>query len=255
MQIILSPSKTQSFSYNYRVKAKAPVFLDKANYLAEILKSYTKDQLAKLMNISSKLAEQSWQNFQNWDIEHLPSNSTPAIHAYKGAVYSGFELEGYSSDDFDFLNSRVNILSGLYGVLAALDLIKPYRLDVGQKLEFVVDKKKYVNLYEYWGKEVNGYLAAKSQSDEVLLNLASNEYSKMISKKSFNFVEVDFKVLKDDKLKTIGIYAKQQRGRMANWIVKNRISDIKSMEKYRNDGFVFSEFGSSPSKLLFIKKL
>ena len=254
MQIILSPSKTQSFSASNNLKSKLPVFLEKANDLAKILKGYSADDLATLMKMSSKLAVQTFTNYQAWDANGL-ANGRQAIFAYQGAVYSGFDLENYSPEDFSFLDSHINILSGLYGVLSPLDLIQAYRLDVGQKLGFELDGIKYTNLYKYWSSDLNQYFLDRLEPNEALLNLASLEYSKMLDKKLFNFVDLDFKVLKDNKLKTIGIYAKQQRGRMANWIVKRKINDIKSLENYTDDGFGFDGVGSSPEKLLFVKIL
>lgn len=255
MQIILSPSKTQSFNTKVSLNAKAPKFVNKTADLAKLLKTYSATDLAQIMKMSDKLAEQSYQNFQNWVIEHNPNSQpklSPAIYAYQGAAFSGFELSEYQADDLDYLDKHINILSGLYGVLSPLDLIQAYRLELGLKLAFKIKQKQYKNLYEYWFEDINNSLAGKGKK---IINLASLEYSKIIDKKRFEIVNIEFKVKKDNKLKTVGIYAKQQRGKFANWFVKNKIKSLNELNKYHSDGFEFEKIGSSQNNLLFIKNM
>lgn len=253
MQVILSPSKTQSFDTQATAKAKLPKFLAKTENLVEHLKAYSVDELASLMKISDKLALQTFKDFKNWRTEYRPDSQTKfsaAIYAYQGVAFSGFELEQYSPDDLAFLDEHINILSGLYGVLSSLDLIQAYRLELGLKLVFEINQKQYKNLYDYWRNDINDILAQKTK---IIINLASLEYSKIIDKKRFKVVNIEFKINKNNKLKTVAIYAKQQRGRFTNWIVKNKIESLQELEEYHNDGFEFRGLGSSLNNLLFVK--
>ncbi len=255
MQIILSPSKTQNFYTGASLVTKSPRFLTKTAVLAKHLKSYSVADLSKLMKMSDKLAEQTYADFQNWTIEHEPSSQAKlgvAIYAYRGAAFSGFELSQYQADDLDYLDKHVNIISGFYGLLSALDLIQAYRLELGLRWAFKNKQKQYKNLYEYWQQDINNALAEKG---ETIINLASLEYSKIIDKKRLKIIDIEFKIKKDNKLKTVGIYAKQQRGSFANWLIKNRIESTEALKKYQNAGFRFEGIGSSQNSLLFVKNV
>ncbi len=263
MQIILSPTKTQAFSEVSGLQAgqltvSEPRFLKQTNALAKVLKQYSLKELESLMKISPRIAKHSSKAFESWRLEHkqiIPNETAPAISAYKGISFSGFELENYSSQDFEFANKHINILSGFYGVLSPLDVIRSYRLELGLSWSFEANGRSYRNLYDYWRDDVNDYLAEKLSGGDVLLNLASQEYAKIIDKKRFFMVTVDFKVIKDKKLKTVSVYAKQQRGRLANWIVKNRVEDIAEIKNYRNDGFSYESSLTQSGHILFTKKI
>ncbi len=255
MQIILSPSKTQNFDTSAALVTKSPRFLTKTAVLAKHLKSYSVTDLSKLMKMSNKLAEQTYADFQNWTIEHEANSQAKlkaAIYAYQGAAFSGFELSQYQAADLDYLDKHINIISGFYGLLSALDLIQAYRLELGLRLAFKNKQKQYKNLYEYWQQDINNALAEKG---EMIINLASLEYSKIIDKKRFEIINIEFKVKKDNKLRTVGIYAKQQRGSFANWLMKNRIESTDALKKYENAGFRFKGAGSSQNSLLFVKNI
>jgi len=262
MQVILSPTKTQVFSNVFkdespRFMVRPPRFLSRTHALAELLKRLSVNELEKLMKISPKLAGATFEAVESWRLEHnqiIPNETAPAIFAYRGSSFSGFELDKYTTQDFEFANSYLNILSGFYGVLAPLDIIRSYRLELGLSWSFSVNGKVYKNLYDYWREDVNNYLVEKLSSSDVLLNLASQEYSKIIDKKRFFIVTVDFKTLNNKKLKTIATFAKQQRGRLADWIVANRVENIAEIKDYSNDGFSYEPTLSQSGYILFIKK-
>ncbi|MBT5286521.1 MAG: peroxide stress protein YaaA, partial [Candidatus Thioglobus sp.] len=227
MLAVISPSKTQDFSSsNVDVFTKMRQ-IEQSQVLIDLLKTKTQGEIASLMSISDKLSKLNFDRFQTFSTPFTLTNAKQALLAFKGDVYNGIDAPNLSSQDLDFAQSCVRMLSGLYGVIRPLDLIQPYRLEMGTRLEN--DKGK--NLYEFWGDQISQILNEDESS--VIINLASNEYFKGIDKKSLNakIINIAFKELKGDTYKIIGIYAKRARGLMVNYMIKNRITksdDLKN---------------------------
>jgi len=189
------------------------------------------------MSISDKLSKLNFDRFQTFSTPFTLTNAKQALLAFKGDVYNGIDAPSLSSQDLDFAQSCVRMLSGLYGVIRPLDLIQPYRLEMGTRLEN--DKGK--NLYEFWSDKISQILNEDESS--VIINLASNEYFKGIDKKSLNakIINIAFKELKGDTYKIIGIYAKRARGLMVNYMIKNRITKSDDLKNFNVEDYKFRQ--------------
>jgi len=189
------------------------------------------------MSISDKLSKLNFDRFQTFATPFTLRNAKQALLAFKGDVYNGIDAPSLSQEDLEFAQDSVRMLSGLYGVIRPLDLIAPYRLEMGTRL--VNSKGK--NLYEFWGDQISNVL--NDDESEVIINLASNEYFKGIDKKALNakIINIAFKELKNDKYKIIGIYAKRARGLMVNYIIKNRLIKPESLKAFDVEGYQFRE--------------
>ena len=237
MLAVISPSKTQDFSSsNVDVFTKMRQ-IEQSQILIDLLKTKTQGEIASLMSISDKLSKLNFDRFQTFSTPFTLTNAKQALLAFKGDVYNGIDAPNLSSQDLDFAQSCVRMLSGLYGVIRPLDLIQPYRLEMGTRLEN--DKGK--NLYEFWGDQISQILNEDESS--VIINLASNEYFKGIDKKSLNakIINIAFKELKGDTYKIIGIYAKRARGLMVNYMIKNRLTEPESLKDFNIEGYQFRQ--------------
>lgn len=253
MIILLSPSKTLGFSSIEHNFHSTPVLEKEAIELASILKKKSQKQIANLMSLSDKLAELNYDRFQNFE-KSTPSHAKQALLAFKGDVYTGFELESYSDEDFEFAQQHIRILSGLYGVLKPMDLIQPYRLEMGTQLK----NKKGKNLYEFWGNRIARQLINElnDHKNPFLVNLASNEYFKSLDKKTIAKCPVitpQFKEYKAGKYKIVAIFAKQARGMMANFIIKNKIQDPVHIKAFDENGYSFNENLSNENEWIFTR--
>jgi len=237
MLAVISPSKTQDFSSsNVDVFTKTRQ-IEQSQILIDLLKTKTQSEIASLMSISDKLSKLNFDRFQTFSTPFTLTNAKQALLAFKGDVYNGIDAPNLSSQDLDFAQSCVRMLSGLYGVIRPLDLIQPYRLEMGTRLEN--DKGK--NLYEFWGDKISQILNEDESS--VIINLASNEYFKGIDKKSLNakIINIAFKELKGDTYKIIGIYAKRARGLMVNYMIKNRITKSDDLKNFNVEDYKFRQ--------------
>jgi cytoplasmic iron level regulating protein YaaA (DUF328/UPF0246 family) len=254
MLIVISPAKTLDFDTPPVTKiATQPVFLEQSAQLMNELQQLTPDKLSSLMKISSKLGELNHQRFMDWQVPFTKSNAKQAALAFKGDVYTGLDAESFSATDFKFAQQHLRILSGLYGVLRPLDLIQPYRLEMGTKFANQGGK----DLYQFWGTSPTEALneQLRKLKTDVVLNLASNEYFRAVNKKLLNarIVSPVFKDLKNGDYKIISFYAKKARGLMAAWIVQNAITDVKQLKKFKADGYRFAADLSSPEAPTFIR--
>jgi len=252
MIIVLSPSKTQDFSGPaYTQSFSQPALLPQAEELMGTLRNKSQAAIAKLMDLSESLATLNHERFQQWQTPFAPNNARQALLAFKGDVYTGFDLESYQQADFDFAQDHIRILSGLYGVLRPLDLIQPYRLEMGTPLKTPNAK----DLYRFWGQRIaqalNNDLA--QQPERVLINLASNEYFKAIDTKALEATIITpwFQEEKPKGLQTIGYYAKRARGMMAQFIVQNHITSVQDLKGFDMDGYLFNEQASTNTKWVF----
>lgn len=249
MQIILSPSKTISISDKRDgLQSTTPAFIKKAGVIVGKLKKFDTKQLASLMATSQKLSELTYDRYQFWNIEHNISNSNQAILSFKGDVFTGLDAQSLENNDLEFLNEHLIILSGLYGMLHPLDLIQPYRLEVAHKLAI----GSSVNLYNYWSEVITNEIS-KLVTNEVLINLASNEYYRMLNIKRFssNIVTPVFKVNKNGSYKVVSIHAKRARGLMTRFIVENRISDPQDLKLFNSEGYLYNEEESEGNNYVF----
>jgi len=249
MLAVISPSKTQDFE-----PAQISVFtqtrqIEQSQVLVDLLKDKTQDDIASLISISDKLSKLNFDRFQTFSTPFTLSNAKQALLAFKGDVYNGIDAPSLSLDDFEFAQGHLRMLSGLYGVIRPLDLIQPYRLEMGTKLKNSQGK----NLYEFWGDQISQVL--NEDESEVIINLASNEYFKGIDKNSINakIINIAFKELKNDVYKIIGIYAKRARGLMVNYMIKNRLTEPESLKDFNVEGYQFRQAMSDDLTWVFTR--
>jgi len=242
MLIVISPAKTLDFDNARIVKHDSfPEHAHRANELVSILKKYDLSELMQLMGISDKLASLNFYRFKQWQAIPAKDLARQAICAFKGEVYTGLNVDDWDDIDFDFAQDHLRILSGLYGVLRPLDYIAPYRLEMGTKLQ----TKESENLYEFWGDTLTKSIkkTLSSQGDNILINLASNEYFKSLKAKDLNseIITPVFKDFKKGQYKLISIYAKKARGMMSRYIIKNQISDVHKLKEFTEEGYLYND--------------
>jgi cytoplasmic iron level regulating protein YaaA (DUF328/UPF0246 family) len=247
MKIIISPAKkltTEKISVN---KGSSIQFLHEAKYLVEQLRGYKVNEIKEMMNLSDNLAKLNHERYQQWDLDSEEVN--PAIYMFQGDVYKGLRADEFSEDELAFAQDNLRIISGLYGLLRPLDVVYPYRLEMGAKIKTKAGK----NLYEFWSDKLSTTLSSEMEDKEVLVNLASNEYSKALQLESLNqpIITPIFKDYKNGKLKVISFFAKKARGKMANFIIKNKIRDSVELKLFSNDGYIF--FEENNGEILFTR--
>ncbi|MEM9648035.1 MAG: peroxide stress protein YaaA [Bacteroidota bacterium] len=239
MKIVISPAKSLDFETTLPTsRYTQPQFLEQSQKLNSVLAKKKPKALAKLMSISDKLAELNWERNQQFSVPFNPDNARPAVYAFNGDVYQGLDAHTISEDKLDKLQDTLRILSGLYGVLKPLDLIQPYRLEMGTQLK--VARKK--NLYEFWQKQLTAHLNEELDDDELFVNLASNEYFGAIDPKTLKVPVITpiFKDWKNDKLKVISFFAKKARGSMVRYILDSGAQTLEDIKGFDYDGYTFS---------------
>ncbi|PYE33852.1 hypothetical protein DFP83_103140 [Idiomarina fontislapidosi] len=252
MLAVLSPAKNLDYESDYlAVEATQPRLLDEAETLVQRCRELTPQQLGSLMKISDKLAGLNAARFTEWSLPFTEDNARPAIYAFNGDVYAGLDAESMTHDDVRSAQQQLRILSGLYGLLRPLDLMQPYRLEMGTKL----DNERGKNLYEFWGDEITELLNADlAQTDsDVLVNLASNEYFSSVNKKALKaqLVTPVFKDEKNGQFKVISFYAKKARGLMARFMVNQKPNSVSDLKAFDYAGYRFSASESSDKELVF----
>lgn len=250
MLIVLSPSKTlDETKIQPQISVTEPYFKSEVAELISTLQAKKVADLQKLMGVSNKIAELNYERFQNFSAQFSLDNSKPALFSFKGDVYSNMEVQNYNEEELEFAQDHLLILSGLYGLLKPLDLIQPYRLEMGTGL-----KNKYgKNLYEFWGDKISQVINHNPNSDTVI-NLASQEYFKSVKPELLRgrVIHVSFKNNHNGKFKTIGLLAKRARGMMANYIIKNQITDSNLLKDFRDGGYKYRDDLSSSNELVFV---
>jgi len=254
MKLVISPAKTLDFESSPVTNTYSkPIFLAHSQRLIDTLQALSQAEVASLMKLSDKLAALNVARFGSWETPFTPDNAKQALLAFKGDVYTGLDAEQFSEDDFTFAQEHLRILSGLYGVLKPLDLIQPYRLEMGTKLPNSEGK----NLYDFWGDLLTTTLneELKDDSQPVLVNLASNEYFKAIQTKTLNasIITPVFKDWKNGQYKIISFYAKKARGLMAAYIIQNRLNEPEQIKAFNSDGYYFSEEQSKGDQWVFLR--
>lgn len=253
MLMVISPAKTLDYESPLATETHTqPEFLDHACELIDQLKELEPHQVSNLMSISEKLGQLNAERFQNWHTPFSLDNARQAALAFKGDVYTGLAAESFSEEEFAFAQKHLRMLSGLYGLLRPLDLMQPYRLEMGTKFE----NSRGKDLYAFWGSiltdELNRLLAA---DDGVLVNLASNEYFKSVKKKELNarLVTPQFKDWKNGQYKMISFYAKKARGLMCRFAIENRITQADDLKGFNLNGYYFSEEQSEGDNWVFLR--
>lgn len=244
MKAIFSPSKEMKVGELNSPFSFSPKFKDESKEILNILKNLDKNQIEKIMKIKGELLEETYNNIINYDSLSV----VKAINLYNGVAFKKLELESYNSKELEYLNNSLIILSAMYGALNPFDNIKKYRLDMTMKIS-------ENSLYSFWSEKVTAYIneLLSQDSEKILLNLASNEYSKMINKKALNFkmITVDFKEFKNGKYSSISSFSKQGRGMMLNYLIKNQITNIEDIKKFSKEGYSFNSELSNENTIIF----
>lgn len=252
MKIIISPAKSLDFESS--IPAIVPTksdFLKESKMINSIIKKKSPSDLMKLMSISDKLAELNWQRNKAWKTPFTQENSRPAVFAFSGDVYIGLDAKTLSIEKLPLLQERLRILSGLYGILKPLDLMQPYRLEMGTAIS-IGDSK---NLYEFWKTKLTDALNKELKKEELLINLASNEYFSAIDVKSLKVpvITPEFKDYKDGNLKMISFFAKKARGLMVRYIIETNAETLDDLKGFDYEGYRFDGNLSKGNKLVFTR--
>lgn len=251
MIAIVSPAKTLDFETENKFEHTLPRFQSEALELIDTLKEKSEAEIGKLMSISDRLAQLNVERYHSFTKKKDPHGSKQAVFAFQGDVYQGLAAEDFNERELEFAQNHFRILSGLYGLLRPLDLIQPYRLEMGTKLQV----NGSGNLYEFWDKKIANQLNKdlKAQGDNILVNLASNEYFKSVDKKALKarIIDIDFLDYKSGKYKVISFYAKKARGLMSRYIIKNKISAVEHLQGFDYEGYLYDPESSTEDKLVF----
>ncbi|MBL58082.1 MAG: peroxide stress protein YaaA [Verrucomicrobiales bacterium] len=255
MLALISPAKTLDFETPSLTNSSSyPEFLDHSQKLIKELRTLSVSKLCSLMSISSKLAVLNEQRYQDWRLPFTTSNAKQAIMAFKGDVYTGFAFDKYNEKDFSYAQKHLRILSGLYGLLRPLDLIQPYRLEMGTKLTTPQSK----NLYEFWGSTLTNALnrTIKNSGIQILINLASNEYYNVVDKNALQgrVITPIFKDQKNGNFKVISFFAKKARGAMSDYLIRHRISEPEGLKEFIGLGYRFNPKLTSDDNWVFTRK-
>lgn len=254
MLTVISPAKTLDFETPLTTDEHSqPQFLSESRQLISELRKLNPDDISALMKISPALGELNHQRFMNWTTPFTPDNARAAALAFKGDVYMGMQPQDFTKRDFQFAQKHLRILSGLYGLLKPLDLIQPYRLEMGTRFENSQGK----DLYSFWDHKITEALNAdlKASKSKILVNLASNEYFKSVKKTALDaeIVTPVFKDLKNGNYKIISFYAKKARGLMSAYIVKNRPKTLDDLKEFDSEGYRYQAALSSGTELVFTR--
>ncbi|MGB5944104.1 MAG: peroxide stress protein YaaA [Leeuwenhoekiella sp.] len=247
MIAVVSPAKSLDYETKLPTsRATQPRFLDEAETLNKKLSRKTKNEIADLMSISDKLADFNYQRYKEFETPFTKKNARPAAYAFAGDVYTGLDAYSIPGDKIDYMQNSLRILSGLYGVLRPLDLMQPYRLEMGTKLQI----QRQDDLYEFWGEKIVDSLNKDLKKGEPLINLASQEYFKSVKtdKLKSEIITPVFKDYKNGKLKIISFYAKKARGLMVRYMIDNEIKNAEDLKGFDYDDYRFSESESDLEK-------
>ena len=254
MKVLLSPAKSIDITSIPTVEGvTVSSFLRESEQLVNKLKKFSVKKLEATMHISRELAELNKERYSTWEITlERTETIVPAAFAFNGEVYKGLDIQSFSNEELIKAQSMIRILSGMYGILKPLDLMYPYRLEMGTKWEI---SDKAANLYQFWGEKLTKSLLKETDKTETIVNLASTEYSKAIQWKKVKQAVVTpvFKEFKNGEYKVVMMYAKHQRGKMTRWILENNPQDAEALKLYQEDGYQFSEPLSSTNEWVFVR--
>ena len=254
MKIVISPAKSIDYKkIETSSLSSIPQFLKETESLVAKMKKFSSKKIGEMMHLSTDLSDLNYNRYQNWESPISLSESIfPAISAFNGEVYKGFDAHSLSEEEIDLAQDNLRILSGLYGILKPMDLIYPYRLEMGTKWQITPKTK---NLYAFWGTKIADLLKQEMDEEEVLINLASTEYFKAVDLKVLNrrVITPHFKDFKNGQLKIVMMYAKHQRGAMARYIIKNKITNPDELKLYTVDGYSFDVNSSTENDWVFVR--
>lgn len=255
MIVILSPAKKMDFTSEIDLSLQHSVseYLNESEKLISVLKKMSVVEIGSLMKLSPKLADLNFERFQKWEKEHTKKNARQNILSFNGAAYLGLDAKSLSEDELNYSQQHLRILSGLYGILKPLDLLQEYRLEMGTRLKTIKGK----NLYDFWEEKIMINLQKiLNKQNKILINLASNEYSKVVKLKNLDarVITCHFKDMsKSGEYKTIMTYAKKARGLMTRFIIKNRIKNPEELIAFDYEGYFYSEEMSTENELTFLR--
>lgn len=253
MLALISPAKTLDFSPSPIKKYTTSPFTKESKELVNILKKKSTEDLKQLMGVSDKLAELNVGRFRSFKTPFNSENAKQAVLAFRGDVYTGLDADSFDEADLAFAQDHLRILSGLYGILKPLDLMQPYRLEMGTKLA----NKQGKNLYDFWHEKITDRLNEdlEASDSKVIVNLASKEYFKSVKPKLLkgDLYHVNFKEDKNGTYKIVAFFAKKARGMMCNYIIKNKITDPEHLKGFDYDRYTYSEDLSTEKELIFIR--
>lgn len=252
MKIVISPAKSLDFETPLPTQEfTSSRFIKESKVINKVIKQKSPKELSELMSISDKLGELNWQRNKEWKTPFTKENARPAIYAFAGDVYIGLDASTLSLDKVPFLQERLRILSGLYGILKPLDLMQPYRLEMGTKIAIGVSK----NLYDFWKKKITDSLNKELYKDELFINLASNEYFSAVDVKKLKVpvITPEFMDYKEGKLKMISFFAKKARGMMVRYIIDTNAETIEDLKGFNYEGYQFDANLSKGNKLVFTR--
>lgn len=252
MKLITSPAKLMNITNSTDLlKSTSPKFIKDAEFIQSYLKEKSPKYLSELMEISPKLADENWQRNQDWKANPKPKESCPALYAFTGEVYRGIDAKTLDQKAVDYLQKNYRILSGLYGLLRPSDKVMLYRLEMGRNFEF----DSYKNLYSFWTEKVTSLLNSELKKNELILNLASNEYGKVINKKELKgkMIDFDFHEFKDGKLRTVVVYTKHARGLVVRFCAEINAQTLDDVKAFNYEGYRIDEKLSTASKLVFTR--
>jgi len=255
MIALISPAKSLDFETHYSFAATQVRFPKESLALVKEMQTKTAEDIQALMSVSENIAKLNVERYYSFAETYIKDkNAKHALFAFNGDVYQGLEASSLSANDIDYAQSHLRILSGLYGLLRPLDLIQPYRLEMGTKLAF----EQYKNLYDFWGSKITALIneEIKEGKHRFLVNLASNEYVKSVKKKELHvpMLDLDFKDYKNGQYKTISFFAKKARGMMTRFFIQNQCQSIKELQEFNESGYAFSKENSTDNKLVFLRK-
>lgn len=253
MKFVTSPAKLMNIENSTEfLKSTTPKFIKDSEFIHTFLKEKSPKYLSDLMEISSKLADENWERNQKWSAKPTAKNSAPAMFAFTGEVYRGLDAKSLDKKAVDYLQKNYRILSGLYGLLKPSDKVMLYRLEMGRPFKF----DSYKNIYEFWTEKVTQQLNSELKKGELLINLASNEYFKVIDRKVLKAKVIDFEfkqIQPDGKLKTIVVYTKHARGLVLRFCAENQAKTLDDIKAFNYDNYLFDEKLSTETNLVFTR--
>ena len=252
MKIVISPAKSLDFESPLpTLEYTTSRFLKESKSINKVIKQKSPKELSELMSISDKLGELNWQRNKSWKTPFTPDNARPAVYAFAGDVYIGLDANTIPVEKIAILQERLRILSGLYGILKPLDLIQPYRLEMGTKIAIGESK----NLYDFWKQKLTDSLNKELKKGELFINLASNEYFSVLDTKALKVpvITPEFMDYKEGKLKMISFFAKKARGLMVRYIIDTNAESIEDLKGFHYEGYGFDANLSKGNKLVFTR--
>ena len=253
MKFITSPAKLMNVENSTEfLKNTTPKFIKDSEFIHSFLKEKTPKYLSELMEISTKLADENWERNQKWTAKPTAKNSAPAMFAFTGEVYRGLDAKTLDEKAVKFLEKNYRILSGLYGLLKPSDKVMLYRLEMGRPFQF----DSYKNLYEFWTEKLTEQLNSELKKGELLVNLASNEYFKVIDRKKLKSKVIDFEfkqIQPDGKLKTIVVYTKHARGLVLRFCAENQVQTLDGLKAFNYENYLIDEKLSTDTNLVFTR--